>query len=196
MGDFALSLTILPQASARASMGLIAATKRFRLMGPKLIETDLTIQRGAAGGALMSADGQLIGMIVGNRYAAPGRDMTTYAIPIESIRFLLKDGPVEDGKIVQAGIGLKTQNIPQGDAPRWGLPDNRGAIISGVADNSAGAAAGLKAGDVIRVFGGMEIENGEDYLDRLRLYSPGETVELKIVRNKVLLTRTVRLGRV
>lgn len=194
MGDLVLSVAGFPYRSLRASMGLIAGVRRYQGVGPHLIETDLTVQKGSAGGALVSTEGRLLGILLGGRAGPNGQDATSYAIPAEVVRFLLKDGPVENGKVIHAGIGLKLQNIFKEDAAVLGLPDNRGAIISDVRESSAGAAAGLRRGDVIRAFDGSEIENFDDYTDRLQLRRPGETVTLQIVRSRKPMTITVRLS--
>jgi hypothetical protein len=58
-----------------------------------------------------------------------------------------------------------------------------GVKIDHVAENSAGANAGLIAGDVITSFGGQPVSNLREYSTELRKYKPGDKVTIIVERN-------------
>jgi len=68
------------------------------------------------------------------------------------------------------------------------MPDftfnGKGVRVSQVAPKSAGAEAGLKAGDIITSFGGKPVTNLRDYTNILGKYTPGDKVDVIVKRGK------------
>ncbi len=91
-------------------------------------------------------------------------------------------------------IGADIQDIDAVMKIQFNLPDNRGVIVSHVAQNSPAQAAGLMTGDVIRRFGGTRLQDVKQ-LQRLILNSqPGKLVRLTILRDGQHLTLDVIPG--
>jgi hypothetical protein len=67
------------------------------------------------------------------------------------------------------------------------MPDfvfsGKGVKVSQVAPNSAGAKAGLTAGDIITSFGGETVTNLRDYTKILGKYNPGDKVTVVVLRD-------------
>jgi serine protease Do len=68
-----------------------------------------------------------------------------------------------------------------------------GALVSSVDGNSAGARAGLKAGDVITAVNGHSVRQPSEVAQEIRDAKPGSQVTLKIVRDKKEVTLDVTL---
>jgi hypothetical protein len=96
-------------------------------------------------------------------------------------------------------------NIPQRDTGRRGfrvyvgtIPDYSenvdGLKISGVSKDGPAEKAGLQGGDIIVSFSGKEITNIYDYTYALQDATPGDVVDVVVLRNGERLTFKVELG--
>jgi S1-C subfamily serine protease len=72
-----------------------------------------------------------------------------------------------------------------------GLPGTDGVLISMVIADSPAEKAGLKHGDVIVTLDGVKVKDFNDFLLKIGNHSPGDTVQLGIIRDKK--ERTVSL---
>ncbi|UCG79650.1 MAG: PDZ domain-containing protein, partial [Desulfobacterales bacterium] len=91
-------------------------------------------------------------------------------------------------------IGADIQDIDAVMKIQFNLPDNRGVIVSHVAQNSPAQAAGLMTGDVIRRFGGTRLQDVKQLQELILNSRPGEPVRLTILRNGQHLTLDVIPG--
>lgn len=70
-----------------------------------------------------------------------------------------------------------------GTQPDYAEGDGKGIKLGGVTEGSPAEKAGLKGGDVIVEFAGKKIGTLDDFMDALTRHSPGESVEIGIVRD-------------
>lgn len=89
-------------------------------------------------------------------------------------------------------LGLRVETLTPQLAEHFGLTNQTGALISWVQADSPAAKAGLKAGDVIVSVAGESIRTGFDIMRATR-GKAGESVEVKIIRDKQERTLTVQL---
>lgn len=79
-------------------------------------------------------------------------------------------------------MGADIQDIDAVMKIRFNLPDNRGVIVSHVAQNSPALAAGLRTGDVIRRFGATRVRDVRKLQSMILGSQPGQKVQLTILR--------------
>jgi serine protease Do len=148
-----------------------------------LIQTDVRLQLGASGGALLDPDGRLVGLTTATA-ALTGVDAPGgYAIPMDEsmrriVEVLLRGEEVEYGFL---GISSRLD-----DRRRSG----RGFEIGGVIPNSPAQRAGLDAGDVIFKVNGRPIREYDDLLLQLAVGLAGRPTEL-VVQQRAGQQRTV-----
>ena len=75
------------------------------------------------------------------------------------------------------------------------LKKPQGALVASVGDNSPADKAGIKAGDIILNFDGKKIDTMRALPKVVASTQVGKSVELKIWRNKKLITKRLILGR-
>jgi serine protease Do len=146
------------------------------------IQTDVPINPGNSGGPLFDMQGQVIG-INSQIYSRSGGYMgVSFSIPInvamQVAHQILTTGHVERGK-----LGVVIQNVDQGLADSFGLPQPEGALVSSIEQNGAAARAGVQAGDVILALNGEPVETSSQLPVRIASLMPGTTVHLTVWRN-------------
>jgi S1-C subfamily serine protease len=137
-----------------------------------LIRLDLTLDRRGEGAAVIDSEGRTLGM------ALRGPRRSVLAIPgatIERIAArILENGSVRPGYL---GLGLHSVRVQaSGGEPGLGL------IVLGVAPGGPGEAAGVLQGDIITAWNGETLTGLRGVFRRLGPDSPGQTVELSLLR--------------
>ena len=94
---------------------------------------------------------------------------------------------VGDGLLGRAGrLGISIDSLSPQLAEYFGTKD--GVLVTSVSDDSAGARAGLKAGDVITSFNGTTINEPQDLRRRLQNLDDGDEFTIAVMRDKKPLT--------
>jgi S1-C subfamily serine protease len=167
-------------------------TEQFALID--LIQTDAAISPGNSGGALVDAEGRVIGINVA--YLPPGQTGAQnlgFAIPSD----LAKDVATEiikTGKVTHAYLGIQNQTVTEQLQQQFGLSRSSGVLVGGTGPSTPAAAAGLKQGDIIVKVDGTDITNDADLYGILRAKKPGDTISITIDRGGKEQTVQVTLG--
>ncbi|MBW9095501.1 trypsin-like peptidase domain-containing protein [Microbacterium jejuense] len=144
-----------------------------------MIEFAADVVAGDSGGALLDAEGEVVGMTT----AASSGSATTvaYAIPIEDALAIvdkIRAGDETDGVAIgsPAFLGVQVARVPAGY--RYGGSGSQGALIAGAIDGTPAADAGLAAGDTITAVDGTAVADADALSTLLAGYEPGDTVTL------------------
>ena len=156
------------------------------------LQTDAAVNSGNSGGALVNASGKLVGI---NTAIASGNGYYTgysFAIPsniVKKIYFDLK----EYGKVQQAYLGVSIAELNASLAKEYGLDDVRGVYIADVTEDGAAAKNDFQEGDVITHIDKMPVNSLAEVRGVLKTKSPGDKVQVNIVRNHEKITKNVTL---
>ena len=149
-----------------------------------LIQTDATINHGNSGGPLLNSKGELIGI---NTAKAGGGEGMGFAIPINDAKPIV-DQIKATGTFIRpymgiSGISLESQTAYSSEQlkEKFGVSD--GIYVSGIAKGGGAETAGIKSGDVIYEVGGEEVYTMNRLNSLLIRYAPGDSVEVKLMRN-------------
>jgi serine protease Do len=92
----------------------------------------------------------------------------------------------EHGKVSRGWLGVQIQEVTPAIAASLGLQGEHGAIVAVVTQNSPGAKAGLKQGDVILSFNGSEVGRLHETAARVALcWLPGGRARKPIEQNRI-----------
>ena len=185
------------------TMGIVSAKGRSLEKGLRVqdfIQTDAAINPGNSGGALINAHGELIGMntmiLTGGTSAFGGEGGSIgigFAVP-SNMAHQVFDQLVKTGKVSRGYMGVKLGDISADAAPLLGLKNAHGAVVSSVDENSPGAKGGLKSQDIIVGIDGKPIDNADQLTMAVISHTPGQTVDLSIVRDGKPMDLKVTLG--
>jgi len=84
------------------------------------------------------------------------------------------------------GLGMTVGDLSQQLAEYFGTKD--GVLVTAVADNSAAAKAGIKAGDVITSFNTSDVTSPSDLRQRIRALQDGDEFTVGVMRDKKPMT--------
>jgi len=157
------------------------------------IQTDVAINRGNSGGPLFNLDGEVVGInsqILSNTGGFMG---VSFAIPIDTAMSAVKQ--IKDKGFVSRGmIGVQIQDVNRELAQTLGLPRTGGALVNATTAGSAAEKAGIKVGDVILAFGGVDVVHSSDLPPMVGASAPGSKVDVSVFRDGKTLTVPVVVG--
>jgi serine protease Do len=146
------------------------------------IQTDVAINRGNSGGPLFNLDGEVVGInsqILSNTGGFMG---VSFAIPIDTAMSAVKQ--IKDKGFVSRGmIGVQIQDVNRELAQSLGLPRTGGALVNATTAGSAAEKAGIKVGDVIVSFGGVDVVHSSDLPPMVGATAPGSKVDVGVFRD-------------
>jgi serine protease Do len=159
------------------------------------IQTDASINQGNSGGPLFNLEGDVIG--INTAIIAPGQAGSVgigFAIPANAASNVITQ-LVKYGETKRGWLGVRIQQVTKEIAEVEELKNTEGALVASVGEKSPAEKAGLKAGDIILKFDGKSIDTMRTLPKLVSNTKVGKTVELKIWRNKKLITKKLTLGR-
>ena len=157
------------------------------------IQTDASINVGNSGGPLFDLNGNVIGIntaILGQA----GSIGIGFAIPSNSATKII-DQLLEFGETKRGWLGIRIQDVTEEIAEIEGLDDLKGALVASVGENSPAQKAGIKPGDIILEFDGLEVDTMSTLPKIVARSKVGKIVTVKIWRNRNIISKKVLLGR-
>src|SRR4051812_16666026 len=195
VGDPVLAIGAPYGLEQTATSGIVSAKGRS-LPGDAVvpfIQTDAAVNPGNSGGPLFDGSGSVRGINSQIYSRSGGFQGVSFAIPI-NVALKVKDQIVATGKAQHGRLGVSVQDLNQSLADSFGLKRPDGALVASVAPDSAAAAAGLKAGDVITEVNGEPVERSGALSSLIGMSAPGERVKLKVWRDHAERTIEAKLG--
>ena len=158
--------------------GVVSAKARNIGAGPydEYIQTDASINPGNSGGPLLNMNGEVIGINTAIFSRTGGNVGIGFTIPIKMASDIL-DELKKDGKVTRGWLGVMIQKITPELAETFKLSDSHGALINDVVPNGPAARGGLKRGDVIVKFNGVEIVSVQNLPKQVAAVDPGKSVD-------------------
>lgn len=156
-----------------------------------LVQTDAPIAPGSSGGALVDADGRLIGITTAIAISDVGPADLGFAVPIDIVIGVAND-LIENGEVRHALLGISGETAW---AREGGADYPVGVLVNDLTAGAAYDSAGGQVNDVIVEIGGEPVNTIDSLLAQLRRLREGETVALQILRSEAGTTLDVTLGR-
>lgn len=141
----------------------------------KIMQTDIMGSQNASG-VLFNLDGQVIGIITGNK---TGSDMKNviYAYGITEMKKIMEK--LSNGSAM-AYLGISGLNVTSEASGELGVP--LGGFVKKVDMDSPAMLAGIQQGDVITNIDGRNISTFNEYTNIVMQLEPGKTVKMTVKR--------------
>lgn len=158
-----------------------------------LIQTDAAISPGNSGGALIDAEGHLVG--INEAYLPPSTGAVSLGFAISSSTVVdVVEQLLTTGRVAHAYLGVVLTTLTADIAEALGVDVNAGALVRQVQPGSPAAAAGIRPADVIVAMNGAEVATVSDVYSGLRELVPGAIVPLTVHRDGSRTNVRVTLG--
>ena len=197
VGDWVVAIGNPFGLGGTVTSGIISA--RNRQIGltryEDFIQTDASINQGNSGGPLFNLKGEVIG--INTAIIAPGQSGSIgigFAIPANAAENVINQ-LIKFGETKRGWLGVRIQEVSKEIAEVEKLKKPEGALVASVGKNSPAEKAGINAGDIILEFDGKRINTMKKLPNVVANTEVGKSVELKIWRNKRLISKRLILGR-
>ncbi|MBK5224745.1 MAG: trypsin-like peptidase domain-containing protein [Acidimicrobiia bacterium] len=158
-----------------------------------LIQTDAPISPGNSGGALVDAEGRVMGINVAYIPPAASAVSIGFAIPATTVTDVVEQ-LLEDGTVSHAYLGLHPAPLTPQIKQQLRVEADEGVVVLDVVFASPAATAGLAPGDVITEVEGEPVPTVEAFLATLRGREPGDEMVVRVVRGGEELELSIILG--
>jgi 2-alkenal reductase len=195
------------------SVGIISAVDRtiesltnFSIAGA--IQTDAAINPGNSGGPLVNAKGEVLGINSQIRSNSGSGSGVGFAVPVDTVQRSLTQLR-EKGKVSYAYLGISSVPVFPQLSQHFHLGTDHGSWIQTLTSDGPARGAGLKegkqtkrfqgqqynvGGDVIVRIGNTEIRRDADLSNAIADDSPGNTVDVVVIRGGKRKTIKVKLA--
>ncbi len=182
-GDIVLAIGSPMQLRNSLTMGVVSAPARAVDEDDPIlyIQTDASINPGDSGGALVNADGRLIGINTSIMSHSGGNEGIGFAIPSNIVRSVYRQLR-KNGVVSMGSLGVFVQNISVPLASGLDLPLTQGVVVSDVEEPGPGNRAGLKRRDIVLSLDGTAIRTARQFDNAIYQRQPGQKVVLVVRR--------------
>lgn len=165
------------------TVGVISALNRTLDLNDKrvkLLQTDAAISPGNSGGALVNADGEVIG-INSAKLATTGVEGMGFAIPINTVKAVV-DELMTKGYVARPYLGVTIFDKPTAARYGYQLSIEKGVYIFQVGLDSPAGRAGFQRGDIILSIDGKEVNSVGDVRNAIAAHKIGDKIKVVIDR--------------
>jgi Do/DeqQ family serine protease len=185
VGDFVIAIGNPFGLQHTVTSGIVSALGRTGISREGLedfIQTDAAINPGNSGGALVSLDGELVGINSQILSQSGGNIGIGFAIPSNMVRSVMEQ-LIQYGEVNRGQLGVSVLALTPEFRKSLGLPEDvQGALVSQVSEGSAAARAGIEAGDVITAVGGQPIKGAAELRNTIGMMKVGDTAVISLLR--------------
>ncbi|MFP4351936.1 MAG: Do family serine endopeptidase [Puniceicoccaceae bacterium] len=199
VGDVCFAIGNPLQVGLTVTKGIISGLGRTDLgiLGMQgyenFIQTDAAINMGNSGGALIDAQGRLIGINTAILSRTGGNIGIGFAIPSSLARYIM-ESLIDKGEVPRGFLGVVPGDVSPQLAEALGLASTKGALVRQVEEGGAAAEAGVRHGDVITAVDDHAVDSAAELRLTISQTPPGRTVTLTILRDGEEITREATLG--
>jgi serine protease DegQ len=197
VGDVVLAIGNPFGVGQTVTMGIISALGRNNLHinhFENFIQTDAAINFGNSGGALVDANGNLLGINSAIYSQSGGSVGIGFAIPVSTAKSVM-EAIIKSGHVVRGWIGVETQEITPELANSFGLKRQSGAIIAGVVRNGPADKGGIKPGDILLSVDDKPVTDTNGMLNLIAQLVPGGKAKMTVLRKNRETTLDVTVGK-
>ena len=199
VGEWVIAIGTPLEFSQTVTRGIVSAKDRpgFTMRDyAQFIQTDAPINRGNSGGALINIRGELVGIntLIATSGFTTGNIGIGFAIPSNMARSIMPQ-LIENGKVVRGWLGINMNPVDFDLAEKLNMESPQGALVAQVGKGSPAEKGGIRRGDVIIAFDGVNIRNSAHLKHVVGAAGVGTSVDVTVLRAGKEKRLTIKLGK-
>ena len=198
VGEWVLAVGNPFDLTSTVTAGIISAKGRsIQLLGggdaiEAFIQTDAAVNPGNSGGALVDAEGNLLGINTAIATRTGVFSGYSFAIPVSLVTRIAND-IIEYGSFQRAFLGVNIYELDSEAAEELGVSISQGVVIEQLVDGGSAQYAGLQPKDVIIQVDGREVKSVPELQEIVGRAKVGDTLNITVNRRGELKEIPVRL---
>ncbi|WP_353483654.1 trypsin-like peptidase domain-containing protein [Haliscomenobacter sp.] len=198
IGEWVLAVGNPFDLTSTVTAGIISAKGRnIDLLGKgasieAFIQTDAAVNPGNSGGALVDAQGKLIGINTAIATRTGSFQGYSFAIPVNLVRRVVDD-IINYGTYKRPYLGVTILELDSDLAKELSVDASQGVVIDELVDGGSAQYAGLQVRDVIIGIDGREVKSVPELQEVIGRAKVGDTVNLKVLRKSKSIMVAVKL---
>lgn len=198
VGEWTLAVGNPFDLTSTVTAGIVSAKGRsLRLLKDRdaiesFIQTDAAVNPGNSGGALVDANGRLLGINTAIASQTGVFQGYSFAIPINLVK-RIADDIIEFGSYQRAFLGVNIYPLDSEAAERLGISISQGVVIDKIENNGSAQYAGLYPKDVIIKVDDKVIKGVPDLAEIIGLSKVGDVLDVTVNRKGKNMTIPVRM---
>lgn len=197
VGDVVLAIGNPFGVGQTVTMGIISALGRNSVginTYENFIQTDAAVNPGNSGGALVDANGNLLG-INSAIYSQNGGSLGIgFAIPVSTIKMVM-EAIITDGQVVRGYLGISPEDITEEMAESFNIKQTKGSIVAAVVRGGPADQAGVKPGDICIAIDGKAFSNSREMMNQIAQLKPSSKAKLMLVRQSKEIQLDIVVGK-
>ena len=198
VGEWVLAVGNPFDLTSTVTAGIISAKGRsIQLLGggdaiEAFIQTDAAVNPGNSGGALVDAEGNLLGINTAIATRTGVFSGYSFAIPVSLVTRIAND-IMEYGSFKRAFLGVNIYELDSEAAEELGVSISQGVVIEQLVAGGSAQYAGLQEKDIIVQVDGREIKSVPELQEIVGRAQVGDTLNITVNRRGELKEIPVRL---
>jgi len=157
------------------------------------IQTDAAVNPGNSGGALVTLNGELIGINTAIYSQTGNYAGYSFAIPTSIVKKVVSDLR-QYGAVQRAVLGIKIVDLTSELIKENNITAvTKGVFVDDVNDRSSAKEAGIQKGDVIIAINDVPTGKSSELQEQVSKYRPGDNIKVTFVRDNKKQTVTLKL---
>lgn len=203
VGEWVLAVGNPFNLTSTVTAGIVSAKARsINIMQPDVknnvfpiesfIQTDAAVNPGNSGGALVNAQGELVGINTAIASRTGSFSGYSFAVPVNIMKKVTTD-IIKYGLVQRAYIGVSIQEMNQELADKLEIKNTEGVYVNGLSEGGAAESAGIKEGDIIVKVQDVIVKSVPALQEQIGKFKPGDKVNIGLYRDGTYRTYNVLL---
>ncbi len=188
LGEWVLAVGNPFNLNSTVTAGIVSAKSRsIKIISGQMplesfIQTDAAVNPGNSGGALVNANGDLVGINAAIASRTGSYSGYSFAVPASIARKVVDDLK-QFGEVQRALLGVEIKDVDDNLAKEEHLGKIEGVYVGKTTEEGAARQAGIKAGDVIISVNGNNVNTVSQLQEQIAKYRPGDKVIISAKRD-------------
>jgi len=146
------------------------------------IQTDAAVNRGNSGGALVTVNGELVGINTAIASRTGSFSGYSFAVPSSIVKKVVEDIRLH-GTVQRAMLGIQMAPLTDELAKEHNIKSLNGVYVAEIVSGGAADKAGIKASDVLLRINGVAVNTPSAVQEQINRFRPKDKVNLTVLRD-------------